>query len=1014
MGPRNVKAETCNPSLSFSPTSPTVGDTVTFIPAVCGTVDHVDWNFGDNIHVTEFDASTSVTHAYQAAGSYIVVLTITDASGNLSVTSLTVNVAGIRISPSFVSSVGHGYDEWWRKNVYFSYFKLNVSFHEQQLGQDHPEYVEPTLTFTSPPGTWFGPASSIPTYTINGDRVRPGESFNLKTSILMEAIGSVLDEVTIPGAGTAFGLIVDHLKGTEFEQHPFEDDQEAAVLKNPDKPLNWNIALQSDLVPSDYLILVVMLKSFDNNFASKAVNVLVQATYSYKEDNGHIVNNPVSQSGTVVIGSGQPQETDGFVNFSSAVCSPSECPIGNGLGPGMRVSVSSVSPVGLDGDGRFSYFLLHTVYILPGDCWPRQEDQPSDYPGYQPDGSAFPGFVAYGCGSNFIGNKMKITIPGGDTHCSPTNVKDCSVIDQDVTGFYFYDNEGQVTIGNEILKLGIGGAFTLVSGGNPIVGILAGVISGVIIDYEFQEVQKKCQSGDCSAALAVEYDLNVVMHACCPYSDEYNMIVLVKYPSAIVHPQIEGVVGTTFECAQSTIHPHCPSYGLEEQDRSISFIITSNRAPLAVPGPDRTIEGNSKGGAVVQLDGSSSSDPDGDPLTFSWNGDFGAATEVAPSVFLGLGTHQIRLVVNDGQKNSAPALVNITVVDTTPATITAHREPPPNAYDWTNQTVTVGFDCSDIVWNVPAPQQVILPNEGKGQTATGTCTDGSGNTASKTLGDINIDKTPPYPDPDRPCTVMPPANEHGWRNSDVNVECTFKDGLSGIPDDIVCVQVVGVVCPGPVIHTSVGTEGRDQSVTLCTYDRAGNKGCTTVGGINIDKTPPVIMSPQDGQAFILLQSVLTNATCTDSLSGMDTCLVPAFVDTTTVGAHSYVVTSTDLAGNSATFTVHYNVHYVFVTVSPKPPNNRFQVGSTIPVRFQLKDALGTFVSTATARIWVDSPANPGKCSGSSNTGNYFRYDSTDSQYIFNLSTKGMTVGQHTVYITLDDGTVHSFLVTLSS
>ncbi len=349
--------------------------------------------------------------------------------------------------------------------------------------------------------------------------------------------------------------------------------------------------------------------------------------------------------------------------------------------------------------------------------------------------------------------------------------------------------------------------------------------------------------------------------------------------------------------------------------------------------------------------------------------------------------------------------------DSTPPTITASRTPSANQFGWNNQSVTVSFQCSDSgsgVSFVSGP--VTLSHEGKDQAVTGSCTDKAGNTASTTLGGVNIDKTPPIAQ----CTVSPAANVFGWHNSDVTVECTFKDDLSGIPDDVVCVQVIGVVCPGPIVHTTIGTEGRDQSVTLCTFDRAGNKGCTTLGGINIDKTDPVISSPQDGQAFILRQTVLGNATCTDSLSGIDTCAVPALLDTSTVGAHSYVVTATDLAGNPATFTVHYNVHYVFLTVSPKPPNNRFQVGGTIPVRFQLKDALGTFVSTATAQIWVDSPANPGKCSGSSNIGNYFRYDSTDSQYLFNLSTKGMTTGQHAIYITLDDGTTQSMTVNLSS
>jgi len=447
-------------------------------------------------------------------------------------------------------------------------------------------------------------------------------------------------------------------------------------------------------------------------------------------------------------------------------------------------------------------------------------------------------------------------------------------------------------------------------------------------------------------------------------------------------------------------------------DGPVASISPVNSPPVAAADFDRIVEGNTKGGAIVTLDGSKSSDSDSDPLTFRWTGDFGTATGVSPSVFLSLGTHKVELIVNDGHVDSDPAFVQITVVDSTPPIIAAQRSPFPNLFDWTNQTVKVSFSCSDVVWDVPAPNRVYFGSEGRNQTATRTCTDGSGNSASTTLTDINIDKTPPFPDPLAPCRTVPPANQNGWYNTSVTVECHFVDSLSGIPDDIVCIQVIGIDCPGPFVRIVIETEVRNQTTTLCTVDRAGNRGCTAFGHINIDKTPPVITSPQDEQAFILHQKVPANFQCSDVLSGVDTCTAStAFIDTSTVGRHYYYVTSTDKAGNTAAFTAHYDVHYVFVPISLKPSNH---MGSTIPVRFQLRDALGNFVSTATARIWIDSLTNPGKGSGSSDTSNYFRYDSTDNQHLFNLSTTGMTTGSHAVYITLDDGTVHTMAIILTS
>ena len=179
-------------------------------------------------------------------------------------------------------------------------------------------------------------------------------------------------------------------------------------------------------------------------------------------------------------------------------------------------------------------------------------------------------------------------------------------------------------------------------------------------------------------------------------------------------------------------------------------------------------------------------------------------------------------------------------------------------------------------------------------------------------------------------------------------------------------------------------------------------------------TPPSITSGQQGKSFLLHDIVQADAQCQDELSGVDTCIFStAMLDTSTVGLHTYTVTSTNRAGNTAKLTVYYTVHYDYLPVSPQPSGRGTQFGRTIPVRFQLTDALGTFISADTVRIWVDSIPNLGRSSGSSNSGNYFRYDSTSNQYIFNLSTSGMTAGSHTLYITLDDGTAKTIAITLT-
>jgi len=87
-----------------------------------------------------------------------------------------------------------------------------------------------------------------------------------------------------------------------------------------------------------------------------------------------------------------------------------------------------------------------------------------------------------------------------------------------------------------------------------------------------------------------------------------------------------------------------------------------NHPPTADAGPDRTVACSSGAGARVALDGSGSSDPDGDPLTFAWSGRFGAATGVSPTVSLPLGPSLVSLVVRDGESDSAPDVTSIAVV----------------------------------------------------------------------------------------------------------------------------------------------------------------------------------------------------------------------------------------------------------------------------------------------------------------------------------------------------------------
>ena len=92
--------------------------------------------------------------------------------------------------------------------------------------------------------------------------------------------------------------------------------------------------------------------------------------------------------------------------------------------------------------------------------------------------------------------------------------------------------------------------------------------------------------------------------------------------------------------------------------------------PVADAGPAQTVNADATCHALVTLDGSLSSDPDGDALTYTWTGPFGTASGVSPTVSLTPGTHVIGLSVDDGFGGISTATVTITVRDVTAPVVT--------------------------------------------------------------------------------------------------------------------------------------------------------------------------------------------------------------------------------------------------------------------------------------------------------------------------------------------------------
>src|SRR5207249_64828 len=98
-------------------------------------------------------------------------------------------------------------------------------------------------------------------------------------------------------------------------------------------------------------------------------------------------------------------------------------------------------------------------------------------------------------------------------------------------------------------------------------------------------------------------------------------------------------------------------------------------------------------------------------------------------------------------------------VDNTPPTMTASGSRTANAAGCT------GSDTLSGIASCSAP--VTLSNEGRNQSASGTCTDNAGNvSAAASVAGINIDMTPPTLTFGMPAPI---ANAAGWNNANVTI-----------------------------------------------------------------------------------------------------------------------------------------------------------------------------------------------------------------------------------------------------
>ncbi|OFV97964.1 MAG: hypothetical protein A3H28_07235 [Acidobacteria bacterium RIFCSPLOWO2_02_FULL_61_28] len=422
---------------------------------------------------------------------------------------------------------------------------------------------------------------------------------------------------------------------------------------------------------------------------------------------------------------------------------------------------------------------------------------------------------------------------------------------------------------------------------------------------------------------------------------------------------ISGSVGFA-PVGPTTIAPALPRF-VAAPTQLVALVGITNHPPVANAGADQIV--NENGGCIgeVLLDGTNSSDPDGDALTYIWTGPFGTRSGprldplLGLGVLLGLGTHTITLTVSDGLGGFASDTVVITVLDRRAPTTTA-LQPAPNAAGWYRNEITVTLIATDrcsgvkeISYSLTGAQTGAAVVTGDNTTVTisveGITTltyfarDNAVNQEAPKSLQIQIDKTTPTISASAKTADNNPYTAGTWTNQNVTVHFTCSDSLSGL-------------APGsPPLDTTVSSEGSNLSVSGTCTDLAGNSASATFNPIKIDRSPPTISvtaRTADNRPYTAgtwtNQNVTVHFTCFDSGSGLAPGSPPADTIVSAEGSSPSVSgTCTDVTEKSASATfgpINIDRTAPTITGSRSPAANPNGWNNTdVTVSFACSDAL---------------------------------------------------------------------------
>ena len=382
-----------------------------------------------------------------------------------------------------------------------------------------------------------------------------------------------------------------------------------------------------------------------------------------------------------------------------------------------------------------------------------------------------------------------------------------------------------------------------------------------------------------------------------------------------------------------------------------------------------------------------------------------------------LGDVAVAVTARDNAGNQTTVRHTVTVVDETKPEVTL-TTPADGAVYKRGEHVAADYSCADepngsgmesCLGDVADGADIDTSTLGE-HTFAVQATDRAGNTGSKSATYTVVDATAPD------ITVSTPASGAVYGLGEqvtADYACADEAGGSGLA------TCTGTAADGAAVDTSsVG----EKSFTVEATDNAGNAASKKVSYTVVDQAPPDISlaAPVDGAVYEIGQQVAASYSCVDQPggSGVASCTGTvangAPVDTSSLGEHSFEVTSSDRAGNTASKVVSYVVGYDFdgfmAPVKNTPNVNKWKAGVPVPIRFSLHGFRG-------ARPEADGYPRSTRCGGgdveqiararAAKKQPVFKYERRSDEYVMLWKTDHKWMGNCREFVLrLDDGSVH--------